>query len=145
MSTIYDVIIVGGGPAGYTAAMYASRAGLDTLVIEKYSVGGQMALTGDIDNYPGFEEGIDGFELGIKMQKCAERFGATTEITEVLSLNLSDIINQLIRKSSPFVNYNYTENIANNDRNICVFSDISDDSGNLSILDFYNICKNNIL
>lgn len=58
--------------------------------------------------------------------------------------NLSDIINQLIRKSSPFVNYNYTENIANNDRNICVFSDISDDSGNLSILDFYNICKNNI-
>ena len=92
MSTIYDVIIVGGGPAGYTAAMYASRAGLDTLVIEKYSAGGQMALTGDIDNYPGFEEGIDGFELGIKMQKCAERFGAKTESAEVISLNLSDKI-----------------------------------------------------
>ena len=92
MSTIYDVIIVGGGPAGYTAAMYALRAGLDTLVIEKYSAGGQMALTGDIDNYPGFDEGIDGFELGIKMQKCAERFGAKTEIAEVISLNLSDKI-----------------------------------------------------
>lgn len=58
--------------------------------------------------------------------------------------NLSFVINQLLKKSSPFVNYNYTENIANNDRNIFIFSDISDDSGNLSILDFYNICKNDI-
>lgn len=92
MKSIYDVIIVGGGPAGYTAAIYASRAGLDTLVIEKYSAGGQLVLTGDVDNYPGFDEGIDGFELGVKMQKCAERFGAKTENTEVISLNLSDKI-----------------------------------------------------
>lgn len=92
MNSIYDVIIVGGGPAGYTAAMYASRAGLDTLVIEKYSAGGQLVLTGDVDNYPGFDEGIDGFELGVKMQKCAERFGAKTKNTEVISLNLSDKI-----------------------------------------------------
>ena len=60
MERIYDVIIIGGGPAGYTAALYASRAGLDTLVIEKMGPGGQMALTDIIDNYPGFEEGIDG-------------------------------------------------------------------------------------
>ena len=54
MEHIYDMIIIGGGPAGYTAALYAARAGFDTLVLEKMSVGGQMALTGDIDNYPGF-------------------------------------------------------------------------------------------
>ena len=59
---IYDVIIIGGGPGGYTAALYASRAGLDTVVLEKFSAGGQMCQTSQIDNYPGFDEGIDGFE-----------------------------------------------------------------------------------
>ena len=89
MERIYDVIIIGGGPAGYTAALYASRAGLDTLVIEKMGPGGQMALTDIIDNYPGFEEGIDGISLGMKMQAGAERFGAVTEYAEVTSLELS--------------------------------------------------------
>ena len=64
MRYLYDVIIIGGGPGGYTAALYAARAGLDTLVLEKLSAGGQMALTTQIDNYPGFEAGIDGFTLG---------------------------------------------------------------------------------
>ncbi len=88
MENVYDMIIIGGGPAGYTAALYASRAGLDTLVLEKYSAGGQMAITDIIDNYPGFEEGIDGFTLGVKMQSCAERFGAKTELGEVISVEL---------------------------------------------------------
>ena len=69
MKNIYDIIIIGGGPAGYTAALYASRAGLSTLLLERMSAGGQMALTGDIENYPGFDEGIDGLTLGIKMQQ----------------------------------------------------------------------------
>ena len=69
MEKIYDMIVLGGGPAGYTAAMYAARSGLSTLVLEKLSAGGQMALTEKIDNYPGMEEGIDGFLLGEKMQK----------------------------------------------------------------------------
>ncbi len=80
---IYDTVIIGGGPAGYTAALYAARAGLDTIVLEKLSAGGQMALSHQIDNYPGFEEGIDGFSLGEKMQLQAERFGAKTEYAEV--------------------------------------------------------------
>lgn len=88
MDIVYDVLIIGGGPAGYTAALYSSRAGLSTIVCERLSAGGQMALTGDIDNYPGFEEGIDGFTLGIKMQQAAERFGAKTEYAEVLSAKL---------------------------------------------------------
>ena len=83
MRHLYDVIIIGGGPGGYTAALYAARAGLDTLVLEKLSAGGQMALTTQIDNYPGFDETVDGFTLGEKMQKAAERFGAKTVIAEV--------------------------------------------------------------
>lgn len=88
MDQIYDVIIIGGGPAGYTAALYAARAGLSTAVIEKMSVGGQMALTGDIENYPGFCNGIDGFTLGMNMQSGAERFGAVTEYGEVTEVEL---------------------------------------------------------
>ena len=88
MRYLYDVIIIGGGPGGYTAALYAARAGLDTLVLEKLSAGGQMALTTQIDNYPGFAAGIDGFTLGEKMQQGAERFGAKTEIVEVDGVHL---------------------------------------------------------
>ena len=90
MEKTYDIIILGGGPAGYTAALYAARAGLDTVLLERLSAGGQMALTGDIDNYPGFEDGVDGFTLGMKMQKGAERFGAKTEYAEVLSVDVSE-------------------------------------------------------
>ena len=95
MEHIYDVIIIGGGPAGYTAALYASRAGLDTVLIERVSIGGQMTLTGDIDNYPGFDEGIDGFTLGMKMQQGAERFGAKTEFDEVTGIDFSEKIKKV--------------------------------------------------
>ena len=80
---VHDMIVVGGGTGGYTAALYAARAGLDTLVLEKLSAGGQMALTEEIDNYPGYEDGIDGFTLAEKMQRQAERFGAQTAYAQV--------------------------------------------------------------
>ena len=86
---VYDMIIIGGGPGGYTAALYATRAGLDTLVVEKLAAGGQMALTHQIDNYPGFVEGVGGFELGLQMQQQAERFGAKTRIAEVHRVDLT--------------------------------------------------------
>lgn len=89
---IYDTIIIGGGPAGYTAALYAVRAGLSALIIEKYAAGGQMTQTNIIDNYPGFEEGIDGYTLGSKMQKCASRFGAESVQGEVVYVNLNGAV-----------------------------------------------------
>ncbi|MBE6931164.1 MAG: thioredoxin-disulfide reductase [Ruminococcaceae bacterium] len=85
---VYDMIIVGGGAGGYTAALYAARAGLDTLVLEKLYAGGQMTQTHQIDNYPGFPEGIDGFDLSMRMQQQAERFGVNTLLTEVTGVNL---------------------------------------------------------
>ena len=87
--TLKDVVIIGGGPAGYTAALYAARAGLSALVIEKFSAGGQMTETMQIDNYPGFDEGVDGFTLGAKMQSGAERFGAETLNSEVIAVELA--------------------------------------------------------
>lgn len=88
---VYDMLVVGGGPGGYTAALYAARAGLDTIVLEKLSAGGQMALTEQIDNYPGFEDGINGFSLAEKMQKQAERFGVRSEYAEVLRMDLTSV------------------------------------------------------
>lgn len=88
MDSIYDVIVIGGGPAGYTGAMYAARAGLSVLLIEKMAAGGQMTQTTQIDNYPGFPEGIDGYTLGAQMQAGAERFGVLTKYGTVLSVQL---------------------------------------------------------
>ena len=91
MAQIYDMVIIGGGPGGYTAALYAARAGFSTLLLEKLSPGGQMALSHQIDNYPGFPDGIDGFSLAENMQRQAERFGARTELAQVFSADLKAI------------------------------------------------------
>ena len=98
---IYDMIVVGGGPGGYTAALYAARAGMDTVILEKLSAGGQMALTEQIDNYPGFEDGIDGFSLGEKMKRGTERFGVETKLAEVLSLDLSGTVKKAETSEGP--------------------------------------------
>ena len=103
MDQIYDMMIIGGGPGGYTAALYAARAGLSVLVLEKLSAGGQMALTMQIDNYPGFDQGVDGFTLGEKMQAGAERFGAVTEYAEVYSLELTGEIKKAQTSEGEFL------------------------------------------
>ncbi len=92
---IYDMVIVGGGPGGYTAALYAVRAGMTALVVEKMSAGGQIALTHQVDNYPGFAKGIDGFTLGRNMQQQAQRFGAETLSDEVKKLELEGEIKKI--------------------------------------------------
>ena len=100
MSYTYDTLIIGGGPAGYTAALYAARAGLDTAVIERMSPGGQMGLTDVIDNYPGFPEGVDGFTLGMSMQTQAERFGAKTFYEDVVEVDFTDSSVKTVKTAS---------------------------------------------
>lgn len=95
MQQIYDMVIVGGGPAGYTAALYAASAGLRVILLEKLSAGGQMALTSQIDNYPGFPDGVDGFALAESMEAQAGRFGAETELAEVTSLRLDQPVKEV--------------------------------------------------
>ena len=102
MDKIYDVLIMGGGPGGYTAALYAARSGLSTLVLERLAAGGQMTLTHQVDNYPGFDEGVDGFSLGMKMQQGAQRFGAETVFAEVQAVELAGEIKKLHTDSGTF-------------------------------------------
>ncbi|MGC8765833.1 MAG: thioredoxin-disulfide reductase [Brevinematia bacterium] len=83
---LYDIGIIGGGPAGMTAAIYSSRAMLNTIIFEKLGAGGQAAVTDHIENYPGFPEGINGFELSQKMEEQARNFGANFEFSEVTEI-----------------------------------------------------------
>ena len=88
MEQIYDVAVLGGGPGGYTAALYCARAGLSTVVLEKLSPGGQMATTSNVENYPGFAEGVDGFDLAMQMKDGAERFGVETLFADATAVAL---------------------------------------------------------
>ena len=92
----YDVIIIGGGAAGLAASIYAVRAMLKTLVIEKKAVGGQILLTGEIENYPGFPEPVDGPELAALYEKQAARFGVEFEYDTVTSLDVAGAVKRVV-------------------------------------------------
>ena len=89
MAKIYGVIIIGSGPAGYTAAIYAARADLSVLVLQGYQTGGQLMQTSDVENFPGFEEGILGPEIMDKFEKQAQRFGAEMLQEDAISVDFS--------------------------------------------------------
>jgi thioredoxin reductase (NADPH) len=90
MAKLYDVIIIGSGPAGYTAAIYAARANLSVLMLQGYQVGGQLMLTSDVENYPGFEEGILGPPMMEKFEAQARRFGTELIPEDVISVDFHD-------------------------------------------------------
>ena len=101
MEKKYDVIIIGAGPAGLTAGIYAARAGLETLLIERYGAGGQILNTYEVDNYPGLP-GITGAELGMKMQEHLDKYEVTTEMTEVEGIDFSEGNNKVITDSGNY-------------------------------------------
>lgn len=92
---VYDIVILGSGPAGCTAAIYAARAGFKPLVLEGLQPGGQLTQTTDIENFPGFEQGINGYDLVITMRRQAERFGAVFEMDECIGADFSGEIKRL--------------------------------------------------
>jgi len=98
---MYDVIIVGGGPAGFTAAIYTARAKLKTLIIERAYFGGQMAITDKMENYPGFDA-VSGMELADKMYRQATKFGAEVEMTEVVELELDGDVKKVMTREKTF-------------------------------------------
>ncbi|MEM2762338.1 MAG: FAD-dependent oxidoreductase, partial [Candidatus Bathyarchaeia archaeon] len=102
----YDVIIIGGGPSGLTAAIYASRMALKTLILEENMPGGRALEAPLIENFPGFPDGISGAELVERMLKQAERFGAEIRFPEeVLDMDLSGLIKSVITRHSRYYGY----------------------------------------
>ncbi|MEK6646171.1 MAG: thioredoxin-disulfide reductase [Candidatus Firestonebacteria bacterium] len=97
---LYDIIIIGGGPAGLTAGLYCSRAGFTTLLLEKGLLGGKLTDISDIENYPGFPDGVNGAELALKMQNQAKRFGLEVVHSAIESIKLEEKIKHVKTNSS---------------------------------------------
>lgn len=99
---MYDLIIIGGGPAGLTAALYAARGGLNTLVFEKAVPGGKITTTDKVENYPAMPQGINGFELGDLMLNQAKQYGASVNFEEVIKIDLKNDIKTITTDSNTY-------------------------------------------
>ncbi len=99
---MYDIIIAGGGPAGLNAALYAGRAGLSCLLLEKMFAGGQMTLTSELDNYLGFKDGVSAIDLAMDMEAHAKKFGAEIRREEILSLDITGDIKKVTTKKGEY-------------------------------------------
>ena len=100
---VYDVIIIGGGPAGLGAAIYSSRARMSTLIIEKAGCGGLIAITDNLENYPGFDKGINGFELTAKMEQQARTSGAEITYGEVVAIETDETLKKVILTDKTYI------------------------------------------
>jgi len=100
---VYDVIIIGGGPAGLSAAIYSSRARMSTLIIEKAGCGGLIAITDNLENYPGFDKGINGFELTSKMEQQARKSGAEIVYGEVVAIETDETLKKVILTDKTYI------------------------------------------
>lgn len=99
---MYDVIVAGGGPAGLGAALYAGRAGLSCLLLEKMFSGGQMTLTSELDNYLGFKDGVSAISLAMDMEEHAKKFGAEIKREEILTLGLDEAVKTVTTKKNEY-------------------------------------------
>ena len=95
-NTVYNTVIIGSGPAGYTAAIYASRAGLEPVLYQGGQPGGQLTITNDVENYPGYPEGINGPSMMMEFQQQAERFGTDIRYGMVTSVDLNSSPKKMI-------------------------------------------------
>ena len=102
MKKDWDVIIIGAGPAGLTAGIYSSRARMETLVLDKMGPGGQLALTENIENYPGFKDGVGSFELMQSMSEQAKRFGTVFAVDEVVGISAQGNLKKVVTKKGEF-------------------------------------------
>lgn len=99
---MYDVIIVGAGPAGLTAGIYAGRAGMSALILERVFPGGQIARAHIVENYPGFPDGVEGVELGLRFKEHAERHGAVIESAEVTGYSLDGEVKKVFTSDKTY-------------------------------------------
>ena len=103
MNDNYDIAIIGAGPAGLSAAVYAARGGLETIVLEKMLAGGQITVTDEVENYPGINENLNGFELADRFKAQAEKFGVTIKTADVQKVQAAGKLKEVVTDDETYL------------------------------------------